>query len=482
MNKDKVVTLQEILDGKEARAQAQAQLRMKYAHQQDSLISVTVNMPGSIKYTNDTVQLIYFALRELRIKIAGQGSRISEEQIFHWISGPVALISVQGDSHQCKMAAIQIEKDFKSGRLLDIDVFDWEGKLISRDEYHMPRRTCMVCDRPAVECVRSRAHQPEEVMGAVKYLLTCFYSEETQVFPEEVVFLASKALEAMLAEVACSPAPGLVDRFNAGAHRDMDFFTFIQSSSALVSSLLRCTLAGWNHTGDLSELLPVLRDIGRAGEKDMFVATGGVNTQKGLLFLLGIVAAATARHIREMGSAASVPGILGIVACMCKGLVSQELVPLQHTKLDRKLTAGERLFLDHGIAGIRGELESGLTVISTISLPQLEQALAMGLSLNDALVHTLIVLISTTQDTTIVNRHNLQVLVNVQHQAAEIIKGGGMLTPEGRQLISDWDGALIQRNISPGGSADLLAATYYLYCVKDYIDKLAGDKSGVATR
>jgi len=478
MNKHTEVTLQDVLDSKERRAEAQHSMRLKYSAQGDTLISMTVNMPGNRKYTDDTVQLIYFALHQLRLKVAEQGLQLSEEQIFHWNAGPVALVSVQGNAHQCKKLAIQIEQESPSGRLLDLDVFDADGNLISRDEYQLPRRICMVCERPAVECVRSRAHQPEEVRSAVKHLLLSFHSEQTKVVPDAVIQIASKALEAMLAEVACSPAPGLVDRFNAGAHQDMDFFTFIHSSSALVSSLLRCTLAGWTHSGDCTELLPVLRKIGLDGEKDMFAATNGVNTQKGLLFLLGITAAATALHIRKMGSSACIEGILQTVADMCQGLVAQELSPLEKNKPDRKLTAGERLFLEYGITGIRGELESGLTVLSAVALPRLEQAFSAGLSVNDAMVDTLIALIAVTPDTTILNRHNPQVLASVQQQAAGILHAGGMLTETGRQLIREWDDSLIQMNISPGGSADLLAAAYYFYSIKSYIRAFPGNRRG----
>ena len=207
----------------------------------------------------------------------------------------------------------------------------------------------------------------------------------------------------------------------------------------------------------------------------MFAATNGVNTQKGLLFLLGITAAATAHHIRKLGSSASIDGILQTVAVMCRGLVAQELSPLAQNKPERKLTAGERLFLEYGITGIRGELESGLTVLSTVALPRLEQAFAAGLSVNDAMVDTLIALIAVTPDTTILNRHNPQVLDSVQQQADSILGAGWMLTQAGRQLIREWDDILIQKSISPGGSADLLAAAYYFYSIKNYIQAFPGN-------
>ena len=45
--------------------------------------------------------------------------------------------------------------------------------------------------------------------------------------------IAACAVEALLVEAAATPKPGLVDRANNGAHRDMDFFTFQASAAVL---------------------------------------------------------------------------------------------------------------------------------------------------------------------------------------------------------------------------------------------------------
>ncbi|AIF52550.1 triphosphoribosyl-dephospho-CoA synthase CitG [Pelosinus sp. UFO1] len=274
------------------------------------------------------------------------------------------------------------------------------------------------------------------------------------------------ALEAMLMEAACAPAPGLVDRFNSGAHQDMDIFTFLKSSSTLGPAMQRCALAGWEHIGPAEELLTALRNIGKNAEEAMFEATNGVNTQKGLLFLLGILTAAAARCVQQGYKGCIIEGTLQEASQICRGIVERELAVLNNTLPNRKLTAGEQLYLTFGITGIRGEIAAGLPVIKTKGLPCLNEALAASLSLNDALIHSLIGIMTETIDTTILNRHDMPTLVLVQKSARSILAAGGMLTESGRKQIEELDSEYSLKKISPGGSADMLAVTYFLYFLK----------------
>ena len=132
----------------------------------------------------------------------------------------------------------------------------------------------------------------------------------------------------------------------------------------------------------------------------------------------------------------------------------------------RKLTAGERLYLSHGITGIRGEIEQGLPAVKNRGLPVLDEAFQKGLDLNDALIQTLISLMTVTDDTTILYRHDYEVLQSVQSDASRILDEGGMYTAKGRDSIEKLDQEYIVRNISPGGSADLLAVTYFLHAIE----------------
>src|SRR4051812_47765287 len=105
--------------------------------------------------------------------------------------------------------------------------------------------------------------------------------------------ISQKALLSLLYEVSASPKPGLVDRYNQGAHKDMDFFTFMASSAALSNYFNDCVAEGVKYSGqNPQELFFSLRSLGVDAEKSMFEATDNVNTHKGLIFSLGIICAA----------------------------------------------------------------------------------------------------------------------------------------------------------------------------------------------
>lgn len=463
------VSLQDVLDAKERRASVQAELRNKHAA---ALASITVNCPGRMKYTPDTVELLYQALDVFRRAVAARGLNILEERIFHPPTGPEAVLAVAGDHEALKTAGLELEEQLPYGRLLDIDVFSADGRLITRQDRAAAPRTCFICEQPAAACVRAQAHPVPELAAAFQARLDQFWAERTSTWSESVRLIGTLALEAALMEAACTPAPGLVDRLNAGAHQDMDYFTFLKSSSALSTTFFRCAQAGWLHDGEPALLLPCLRQVGREGERDMLAATDGVNTQKGLVFILGLLAA-TAAYACRQGLQPAEQNIRMLTGQMCAGLVQTELASLKEGPAVT-MTAGERLYLAHGVTGIRGEMAGGMPSVAQQGLPRLQEALAAGASLNDALVHSLIGLMTVVEDTTVVNRHSLAVLYELQAAAAAAMAAGGMLTEAGRLKMFELDEYCIRKNISPGGSADLLAATYFLHFCETRLSAASG--------
>ncbi|MBP2664021.1 MAG: citG [Firmicutes bacterium] len=453
------VTLTDVLAAKERLAVLQAELRSIH---KTPIISITTNIPGAVKDSPESQSLLRAAVDRIRSMAREQGFAIVEERFNYPLTGPTAVVAIAGDPDKLKLFCIGIEESGDFARLFDLDVFDANGRQLSRVGLGRTERTCFLCKQPAVLCRRLGSHASQDIMNNVGERLTSFAAAATNPWPKAVWDIGSWAVEAMLMEAACTPSPGLVDRDNAGAHQDMDFFTFLMSSSALAGTMLRCAAAGYQHQGLLQDLLPVLRNVGKDGERQMLHATGGVNTQKGLVFLLGILTAATAYATKQSPGIAAYQ-ILDIAAAISSGIVERELAPLVLGQANSKLTAGEKLYLQYGVTGIRGEVEAGIPSIREYGLPVLTAALKQGLSLNDALVHTLMSLMTVVQDTTILNRHGMEVLLTVQNQAKHIIAQGGMLSGEGRKQISALDQNFIERNISPGGVADLLAATYFLY-------------------
>ena len=281
--------------------------------------------------------------------------------------------------------------------------------------------------------------------------------------PKAIQDIGTIAVEAMLMEANCAPAPGLVDRFNSGAHNDMDIFTFIKSSAALGPAMYNFAAMGYTFTGELHTLLQHMRSTGIDAERDMFKATKNVNTQKGLLFLLGILCAA-AGYTYQQHHKIEAHAVLSNVKVICSNLVAQELGNIGNKT---NLTAGERLYLTYGVRGIRGEMEDGLPAILKVGLPAYREAKAHGVSEDQCLVHTLLSIMTEAEDTTILHRHDMDTLQRVQSDAKRILSQGGALTKEGLETIRELDKEYTAAWISPGGSADLLAATHFLYTLEE---------------
>ena len=183
---------------------------------------------------------------------------------------------------------------------------------------------------------------------------------------------------ALLAEVWASPKPGLVDRENTGAHKDMTYQNFVDSAHALQHCFTRCAQAGQQHSDDLKQLAARLRSIGLAGEAAMYQATGGVNTHKGAIFSLGILcAAAAAVSLHQMNDAQTLKSLQSAAASIAASLLAEDAA---------EQTNGKRVLQETGAGGIRGEACSGFDTAFSVGLPALTEALHSGLCENDAMV------------------------------------------------------------------------------------------------
>ena len=266
----------------------------------------------------------------------------------------------------------------------------------------------------------------------------------------------------MLYEVSASPKPGLVDRFSNGAHKDMDFFTFMSSSASLSHFFSHCALKGEKHlNSDLPNLFSSLRPAGISAEKKMFFATGNINTHKGIIFSIGTICAAAGYLFAKDGKRKiNAEKICDTVMQMTAGLSDSEL---GDQIKEKELTAGEKLFRQYGLKGIRGEVESGFLTVRKTGLKELRKiAQNREISLNDKLLHLLISLMTETVDSNIIGRHNPETLAFVKQSSRKIMKDGGVFDSEFINKLNRLDLEFTAKNISPGGSADLLAVTALL--------------------
>jgi triphosphoribosyl-dephospho-CoA synthase len=189
----------------------------------------------------------------------------------------------------------------------------------------------------------------------------------------------------------------------------------------------------------------------------MFRATSGINTHKGMIFTLGLICGAVGWLYHKESQYDSVR-IRQVIQTCCAELVNDELI--NSNKIPA--TAGERLFRECGITGIRGEAAAGYPTIFNFGLPVYESAIAQGQSEEQAMFKTLLNLMAHNNDSNLVNRGGLEGLKFVQYQAKFFLSVYYLDDECFEQQMRVFDQELIDLNLSPGGSADLLAATWLL--------------------
>ncbi|WON78408.1 triphosphoribosyl-dephospho-CoA synthase CitG [Serratia sp. UGAL515B_01] len=275
--------------------------------------------------------------------------------------------------------------------------------------------------------------------------------------PPACQYFARDAFRALLVEVNLTPKPGLVDRDNNGAHRDMNIGHFYRSSRA-ISQWLPLFI----RQGMVDAILPAdrqlsrLRPLGMACEKAMFRATGGINTHKGSVFSLGLLCSAFGR-LHQQQRQVSAQNLCREVAQISSGLVNREL---RHNNVGQ--TAGQRLFSKFGLTGARGEAESGFQQVLVGALPLYCQRIADGAGEQVALMDSLLWLMAHNDDTNVASRGGIEGLRWLQHYAAQLLTQGGSGIAQGIPRLQQFNAACIARNLSPGGSADLLIVTWLL--------------------
>lgn len=268
--------------------------------------------------------------------------------------------------------------------------------------------------------------------------------------------LAHLALRSLVREVLLTPKPGLVDRRNNGSHRDMDISTFLGSARAIAPWFVLFFERGWADCAiPPAQFLPLIRGEGLACERDMMRATGGVNTHKGTIFAFGLLCAAAGRLCGK-GRPLSREGVCDEVALMCVNVVGELRREGDAT------TAGEYVFRRYGLTGARGEAASGFATVRRHALPVLDRLRAEGADDSTALHGALLELLTFNQDTNLVARGGLAGLAFMQAQAARLRGDGGVNSPDFRARMEALDDVAIAKNLSPGGSADLLAVTWFL--------------------
>ena len=436
-------SLEQVLALREHRAAAQQRVRGR-----GTLVCLSLNIPGPVKRYPLADEGFATALAALDWQLVGWGFSVTAKYRQCHPAGQTGYRLVAGEPLAVKRCALALEKSHPLGRLMDVDVFGPEGGPLSRGQLGEEPRRCLLCENPAAQCGRSRAHGIEAVaQGAANILKDYFQEEYCQ-------WISAQGVNALLQEVACAPKPGLVDWQGSGAHGDMDRFTFLTSAAGLGQYFAQVARAGCGFEGPTQGLLPLLRPLGLAAEAGMLASTGGINTHKGAIFSLGILCAAGG-WLWGRGRAVCPKELLATAGEIAGGALEdfQRLPPDTH---------GLRLRQQQGAGGVRAQAAAGFPAIAQGSLPVLRGALARGFSWNGACLVALLHLLGRVEDTNLLHRGGEEGLRWVMAQARGL---EGQNLPEEALVaaMAQLGAQMTCRNLSPGGCADLLAATLLVH-------------------
>lgn len=276
--------------------------------------------------------------------------------------------------------------------------------------------------------------------------------------PYIIGHLASMALQA---ELDTTPKPGLVDRNDNGAHSDMDHALMQRSIQALHPYFVRLAQLGFT---DKQPCHDEIVNIGIEAEREMFKATGGVNTHKGALFSIGLAAVALGGEAFSRITQAEGCGTMAYNDVNSKQIqyLSNSIASLARLFPDTNGTHGSKAKANNILKGALDNAREGYTQLFKAWLPFYIDRIAEGD--NYALHKTLLRIMCDLDDTNIVYRTSMETMQEVKTEARQML--------DASRNIVNFEAALqamntdyIHRNISPGGSADMLSLVVFLSCI-----------------
>ncbi|WP_455425929.1 triphosphoribosyl-dephospho-CoA synthase [Dryocola sp. LX212] len=271
-------------------------------------------------------------------------------------------------------------------------------------------------------------------------------------------WLARVATQSMIEEARLSPKPGLVDSRGNGAHHDLTLSLMERSARSLSPTFHALALQSWKRPADIA-LRQLVGRLGREGEAQMMEATGGVNTHRGAIWALGLLVSAAAMHGME-GSSEE------IAASAAK------LAGLPDSSAPKIFSKGLRATRRYQVPGAREEAQQGFPHVMRLALPQLRRSREAGATEQQARLDALMAIMTSLSDTCVLSRAGLVGLETMQNGARSVLAAGGTAQAAGHEALAKLDKQMLALNASPGGAADLLAATLLM-------DRIACDEARV---
>jgi triphosphoribosyl-dephospho-CoA synthase len=263
-------------------------------------------------------------------------------------------------------------------------------------------------------------------------------------------WVARLAVRSLYDELSLYPKPGLVSMIDSGSHGDMDAATFMRSLFSL-----RHYFAGITAAGMEGAPFHRLKRLGVAAEERMLQATGGINTHRGAVFCLGMLCAAAgwARAQRQPLTPDAIRASL--LDRWGRALAAHAA----QTGASHGLTVAAR----HGASGAREEAALGLPSVFELALPAMTRVQTAARCWDRARIEALFALMAHVSDTNVYYRGGAPGADLVRTMARRFLERGGTAHADWWHYALACHKVFSSRRLSPGGAADLLAATCLLH-------------------
>ena len=395
----------------------------------ETLICVKANTPGLNKNRYSS----YFLLRQFD-QVIQSSFQVIYHEFYTSQDGPYHLYALSDQSIQkLKMVLIGIEDNHPLGRLVDIDLYH-KGTNISRNDININPRTCLLCNNPAIACMRNHTHTLDELLFKIDQMIFDYIEKN----------IYKLINNAMLKELNLEDKFGLVTPSSTGSHQDMNYEMMLQSKDIIIKYLLEILKTGFIYPHD-DQLYHRARAIGIKAELEMYEKTNQVNTYKGLIYLLGFVCLSISHVIRNH---LNFEDIFTHIKTLSQDVFDDFNKDVQ--------SSGIHAYLNYQITGIRGEVFNGLPTI----LKAMRAFSHIDVD-NDMHQHQILLYFMIhSEDTVLLKRAGS--LKNYQHfkqMAAQV-------NPYVKSDVKSFTKYCINHHISIGGSADLFIVFHFLNQVK----------------
>jgi holo-ACP synthase / triphosphoribosyl-dephospho-CoA synthase len=417
-----------ILDSREKRYDYIKELSKKYP----TLIVLKANTPGNDKNRYSS----FFLIQQFNYIIENK-FQFDYRVLKKGLDGPYYVYAFSNKlSKNTKLELIDIENTNLMGRLIDLDLYI-NTKMLSRSDFEIGLRSCMICGHQAIDCMRNKRHSLDEILNHIDSRILYYLTSH----------IGPIIKNAMLDELNLEHKFGLVTPTSSGSHTDMNYAMMLKSIDILNPYFLDIFELGFTYE-DQKLLFEKARIIGIKAEKDMLKNSNGINTYKGLIYILGFVLLALGHTIKHNET-------FDHIFLRIKEL-SKDVLNDFNKNID---SAGITAYKKYQIKGIRGEVYDGLPTIQ-MAFNHFNE---INHSKNISLHHILLFFIIHSEDTILLKRSKtIENYTKIKALAKTI-------DPYNIKEIENFTAYCINHHISFGGSADLFIVFQFLNKIKSLL-------------